>query len=146
MFAENLLVEARARLVIIAEEAPLIEAAALLHTGIDLVVVCSANGLLAGVVTKTDIVGQISRCHRSSCTVPTALVMQHDVLVCRTGERLSDVWDAMKARGIKNVPLLDQDSRPLGVVNARDLLQMLLKESADDEGMMRDYVMGFGYR
>lgn len=146
MFAENLLVEARARLVIIAEEAPLIEAAALLHTGIDLVVVCSANGLLAGVVTKTDIVGQISRCHGSSCTVPTALVMQHDVLVCRTGERLSDVWDAMKARGIKNVPLLDQDSRPLGVVNARDLLQMLLKESADDEGMMRDYVMGFGYR
>ena len=72
--------------------------------------------------------------------------MQHDVLVCRTGERLSDVWDAMKARGIENVPLLDQDSRPLGVVNARDLLQMLLKESADDEGMMRDYVMGFGYR
>ena len=68
MFAENLLVEARARLVIIAEEAPLIEAAALLHTGIDLVVVCSANGLLAGVVTKTDIVGQISRCHGSSCT------------------------------------------------------------------------------
>jgi CBS domain-containing protein len=59
---------------------------------------------------------------------------------------MSDVWAAMKERGIKNVPLLDQDSRPLGVVNARDLLQVLLKESEDDESIMRDYVMGFGYR
>lgn len=52
----------------------------------------------------------------------------------------------MKQRGIKNVPLLDQDSRPVGVVTARDLLQALLTESEVDEGMMRDYVMGFGYR
>jgi CBS domain-containing protein len=146
MFVENLLSEARARLVTIAESASLIQAAALLHTGTDLVMVCHANGVLAGIITKTDVVGQISRCQGSSCTVLTALVMQRDVLVCRTGERLSDVWDTMKERGIKNVPLLDQDSRPLGIVNARDLLQMLLKESADDEAMMRDYVMGFGYR
>jgi CBS domain-containing protein len=146
MFVENLLPEARERLVTLAEGAPLIEAAALLHAGTDLVVICQANGLLAGIITKTDVVGQISRCQGSSCTVPAALVMKRDVLACRAGERMSDVWAAMKDRGIKNVPLLDQDSRPLGVVNARDLLQVLLKESEDDESIMRDYVMGFGYR
>lgn len=53
--AANLLSEARARLVTIAESAPLIQAAALLHTGTDLLAVCHANGGLAGVVTKTDV-------------------------------------------------------------------------------------------
>jgi CBS domain-containing protein len=146
MFVDNLLIEARQRLVTIPENAFLIQVAALLHTGADLVVVCDATGRLAGVITKTDVVEQISRCHGSSCTVATKGAMKRDVLVCRTGERLSDVWEAMKVRGIKNVPLLDPDSRPLGVINARDLLQLLLKESEDDEAVMRDYVMGFGYR
>jgi hypothetical protein len=46
MFVEDLLLEARERLVTIAEDAPLIEAAALLHTGTDLVVACDPDGLL----------------------------------------------------------------------------------------------------
>jgi hypothetical protein len=34
---------------------------------------------------------------------------------------------------------------PLGVLNARDILQVLLQESEDKEAMLRDYVMGIGY-
>jgi CBS domain-containing protein len=146
MFVDDLLPKARGQLVTIAEDAPLIEAARLLHAGTDLLVACDEAGRLAGIITKTDVVGQIGRCLGSSCTAPVALVMIKGALTCRAGERSRDVWEAMKRRGIKNVPLLDPDSRPLGVVNARDLLQLLLKESEDDEGMMRDYVMGFGYR
>jgi CBS domain-containing protein len=146
MFVEDLLPGARERLVTIAEDAPLIEAARLLHAGTDILAVCRTTGVLAGIITKTDVVGQIGRCQGSSCTVPVALVMERDVLVCRSGERSRDVWEAMKGRGIKNVPLLDSGSMPLGVINARDLLQVILQESEDDEGMMRDYIMGFGYR
>jgi CBS domain-containing protein len=51
----------------------------------------------------------------------------------------------MKERGLKNIPVVDQDSRPLGVLYARDILQVLLKESEDEEAMLRDYVMGVGY-
>jgi CBS domain-containing protein len=74
-----------------------------------------------------------------------SLAMTRDVVVCRPGELLQDVWKRMKERKLKNIPVVDQDSRPLGVLHARDILQVLLDESQDEESMLRDYVMGVGY-
>ena len=51
----------------------------------------------------------------------------------------------MKERGLKNVPITDQDSRPVGVLNARDALQALLEEVENEELLLRDYVMCVGY-
>jgi Mg/Co/Ni transporter MgtE len=51
----------------------------------------------------------------------------------------------MKERGLKNIPVVDQDSRPIGVLNARDALEVLLQEAEYGEGLLRDYVMCVGY-
>jgi CBS domain-containing protein len=72
--------------------------------------------------------------------------MSRDLLVCRPGDSLIELWARMKERGFKNVPLVDRDSRPLGIVTARDALQILLAEAENEESLLRDYVMGFGYR
>lgn len=74
-----------------------------------------------------------------------SLVMARNVLLCRAGDRLRDVWAQMKERSLKNIPVVDQDSRPLGVLNARDALQVLLEEVQDEEALLRDYVMSVGY-
>lgn len=145
MFVERLLSAARERLVTIADNAPLIEAARVLRAGTDLVVVCDSAGFLAGVITKTDVVSQISECQGCSCTAAASSVMTRDVVLCRPGDWLQDVWSRMKERGLKNVPVMDQGSRPLGVLNARDALQALLQEVQDEESLLRDYVMGVGY-
>lgn len=145
MLVERLLPGARERLVTIAGNAPLIEAARLLRAGTDLVVVCDSAGFLAGVITKTDVVSQISECQGSSCTAAASSVMTRDVVLCRPGDWLQDVWSRMKERGLKNVPVMDRESRPLGVLNARDALQALLQEVQDEESLLRDYVMGVGY-
>ena len=145
MLIESLLPVARERLVTIADDAPLIQAATLLRPGTDLVVVCGSAGILAGVITKTDVVRQISQCHGAICTTPTSLVMTRDVVFCRPGDWLNEVWSKMKERGLKNVPIADQDSRPVGVLNARDALQLLLKQVVNEESLLRDYVMGVGY-
>jgi len=71
--------------------------------------------------------------------------MTRDVVVCRPGELLQDIWKRMKERKLKNIPVVDKDSRPVGVLHARDILQVLLEESQDDESMLRDYVMRIGY-
>lgn len=123
----------------------MIEAAKLLRAGTDLVVVCDSAGFLAGVITKTDVVGQVSRCQGASCMTAASLVMARNVLLCRAGDRLRDVWAQMKERSLKNIPVVDQDSRPLGVLNARDALQVLLEEVQDEEALLRDYVMSVGY-
>lgn len=146
LVVEQLLSKARGRLVTIAKDAPLIEAAALLRPGIELVIVCDEAGLLAGVITKTDIVNQISHCQGVSCVTAAAIVVTSDVLLCRPPDSLNDVWDRMKKRGLKNVPVVDVENRPLGLLHARDILQVLLSDAEDTEALLQDYVMGVGYR
>jgi CBS domain-containing protein len=72
--------------------------------------------------------------------------MTRDIFFCRLGESLPDLWSAMRGRGIKNVPLVDEAMKPVGVVTAPDVLQALLKDAESEEVLLRDYVMGFGYR
>jgi CBS domain-containing protein len=145
-FVEQLLPAARARLVTIADDASLLEAARLLRAGTDLVVVCGLAGVVVGVVTKTDVVTRISGYQGDIVATPIALVMSADVLLCAPRDLLRDVWSKMKTRGVKNVPIAGADGRPLGVLNARDALGLLLQELTDEECLLRDYVMGVGYR
>ncbi|MDQ6702105.1 MAG: histidine kinase [Pseudomonadota bacterium] len=56
-----------------------------------------------------------------------------------------DVWSILKERGLKNIPVADQDSRPIGVLNARDALEILLEEVEYEELLLREYVMCVGY-
>ena len=145
MYVERLVPMAREKLVTISDDAPLIEAANLLRKGNDLVIACGSAGLVTGVITKTDVVGQMSRCQGVSCTMAASLAMTRDVVVCRPGELLQDVWKRMKEYKLKNIPVVDDDLRAVGVLHARDILQVLLRESEDEESMLRDYVMGIGY-
>ena len=146
MFVEGVLPAARDQLVTIADDAPLIEAAKLLRSGTDLVVVCSSEGLLAGVITKTDVVGQISQCQGASCMVAASVIMTRDVVFCHPGDLLQDVSVRMKERSLKNIPVVDEHSRPTGVLTARAILAVLLHEVEYEEALLMDYVKGVGYR
>jgi CBS domain-containing protein len=71
--------------------------------------------------------------------------MTRTVVLCHPDDLLLDIWSTMRERGLKNIPIVDQDSRPIGVVNARDALEVLLEEAEYEEGLLRDYVMWVGY-
>ncbi len=147
MLAEQMLPRARERLVTISGAAPVKNAAALMakpHT--DLVVVCGEDGRMVGVLTKTDIVGQITRCVGGGCTARVDAIMTRDVVSCRPDEPLQDVWSTMKARGLQRIPVVGQDGKPIGIIYARDALQSLLGAVENDETLMRDYVMNVGYQ
>lgn len=138
---------ARDRLVTISDKAKLVEAAGLLGGGrVDLVVVCEDTGKMVGVVTRTDIVSRISQCSGHACTASVASVMSREVACCRPVETLEMAWRQMKERGYVHIPVVDEDNHPLGTLTARDVLQALLKESEYEEDLLRDYVIGVGYR
>ena len=147
MLVEQMLPLATGRLYTIDDGAPLMNAAALLaEIDTDLVVVRDGGAQLVGVITKTDIVRQIGGCSGAGCTTPAASVMTRSVVVCRPDDRLQDVWSVMKDRRLKNIPVVDRYLRPLGVLNARDTLEVLLEEVEYEEVLLRDYVMCIGYR
>jgi CBS domain-containing protein len=146
MFVNRLLPAAREKLVVISHAASVIDAAELLAPGTDLLAVCGARGSLAGVVTKSDLVRHIGRCRTEAFVVAVSAVMTTDVVVCSPRDWLNDVWSRMKIRGLKNVPIADDNARPIGLLNVRDALQHLLQEVENEEKLLRDYVLNVGYQ
>jgi len=146
MFIEGMLQAAREKLVTIVDNATLIDAAKLLTSGTDLVIVCNIDGALQGVVTKTDVVRQISVCQGATCQCPVSTVMTKDVALCRVSDRLQDVSALMKERHLKNIPVVDGDNRPIGVLTARAILRVLIGDAEFKEAELVDYVKGVGYR
>ncbi|MEO8419350.1 MAG: CBS domain-containing protein [Methylophilaceae bacterium] len=143
MLIRTILPTVKKRLVTINGDAPLIDAARLLggmHT--NLVVVCDPDGLIIGVITKTDVVKQISHCQGCSCTTMVSETMTRDVMSCNVDDNLLDVWHIMKDKGLRQIPVKNTDSKPVGVLYARDALQVLLKEVEYEEILLRNYVMG----
>ena len=135
-----------ARLATVTLQTPLLEAAQQLsQTHIGLVVVCAPDGVMAGIVSKSDIVRQISHCLGSACRTLASELMTTDVICCQPTDLLSDVLALMHRHGLVHVPVLDAHQRPLGVVNARDALRALVAEGEYEQSLLLDYVMGVGY-
>lgn len=146
MSVRAVLPTARTRLVTIDHAAAVVDAAKLLsqmHTS--LLIVCGPEGLMSGVITKADVVRQISVCSGCSCTTMVTDIMTREVITCHPDDRLIDVWEIMKDNALRQIPVSDIDRRPLGLLYANDALQALLKEVEYEEIMLRDYVMGIGY-
>jgi hypothetical protein len=44
------------------------------------------------------------------------------------------------------MPIIDAEARPVGVMEARDALGALMGHASQELSLMRDYIMGAGYR
>ena len=147
MHVAKILPQAREGLVTIGDDAALVEAARRLRgPGASLVVVCDGDGVMRGVVSKTDVVDRISQCAGAGCTRPVASIMTREVVSCRPDATLREVWDVMKARNLKHLPVAGEDGRALGILAARAVVQALVEETEQEEQLLRDYVMCLGYR
>jgi CBS domain-containing protein len=146
MRVETLMPMASKRLVVIKDDTPLPETAKLLlEADTDLLVACNAEKRMTGVISKTDICRLFSQRPESDAATAASAAMTRTVVSCRPGDLLHDVWATMKERKLKDVPILDESSRPIGMLNARDLLEALLEEVEQEEFLLRDYVMSIGH-
>ena len=146
MLVEILLSAAREHLATVGDDASVIQAAKLLGgPHINLAVVCNSDGVMVGVISRRDVVRQTGHCQGSGCTTAVSSVMTREVVACSPRDWLKDVWSIMKNRGLRHIPIVDKDSKPLGIIYARDALQTLLTEVQDEEELLRDYVACAGY-
>ena len=52
----------------------------------------------------------------------------------------------MTAQNLENVPVLDADLRPLGILNIRDAMKVLFEEEEFLEHALVNYISGVGYQ
>lgn len=146
MFVSDIPQAARTKLSLIKASDEVIMAARLLTSGPDILLVRDGDGILCGVVTRTDIVRRMSICQGAACRGLVSSIMSRDVMRCREEDSLHDLSLRMKAGHIKNIPLVDDIDRPIGLLTARAILRTLLGEAEEAEAQMVGYVSGIGYR
>lgn len=146
MLVQHILPTAQHRLAVLSRNASVCEAAKmLLRTSTPLVVVCDDQGFAVGVVSRTDIIKAFSSGSDEAFNTNAGQIMSTPVYSCHIDQTLQSLWTSMGARGLRAAPLLDALARPLGVVYMRDVALALLEEVENEEGLLRDYIMGIGY-
>ena len=147
ILVEHILTDARKRLAVLSREALISEAAGILvNPYTPLIVVCDGQGIVVGVVSKTDILKALISAGVDAVNASTGAVMTNSVFSCQADQTLQRVWTSMNAKSLRCVPVIDDSGRPQGVVHARDLARALLDEVNDEELLLRDYVLGIGYQ
>jgi CBS domain-containing protein len=73
---------------------------------------------MVGVISKADIVREISHCLEHACTAAVSSVTTRNVVACRPQDWLIDVWSKMMARALQCVPVVDTRAKPLGIIYA----------------------------
>jgi CBS domain-containing protein len=137
----------RRRLVTAAIDASLTELARLLSdTPVSLVVVCTRERTMVGIVTRTDVVRKIAQSPAAVGWLRAADAMTRGVVHCRPDDPLHEVLQTMGKHGLVHMPVVNGGAHPVGVVEARDALRALMEHAADQASFLRDYVMGVGYR
>jgi CBS domain-containing protein len=147
LFVRDILERARKRLATLSSEACVCEAAAILaHSTTPLAVVCDDQGIAVGVIARIDLVKALVGAAPDALNTHAEEMMTADIVSCGPGETLQAVWNAINERSLRCAPILDDCRRPLGIVHARDIAGALLEEVTYEELLLRDYVLGIGYR
>jgi signal-transduction protein with cAMP-binding, CBS, and nucleotidyltransferase domain len=112
--------------------------------GTGLIVVCHGTGKAAGVLSKSDLVRHMADPTPAAATVAT--LMTRHFVSCRPEDDVHSTWQLMYRRSLQNIPVLDVDSMPLGVLDIRDAMKALYEQEELQEHMLADYIAGIGYR
>jgi CBS domain-containing protein len=133
-----------ARLMVVAVDEPVRTAAtALSNPHVGILVVCDGDRRAAGVVSKSDLVRHLSTA--GVADAPVAVLMSRNICSCRADDDLYATWQKMAAQSLQNMPVLSPDSRPLGVLDIRDALEVLFEHEEHQERQLINYIAGVGY-
>lgn len=114
-------------------EATIDEAARILaENHIGAVVVTTAAGRIAGILSERDIAVSLPKYGPSLGTAKVSEIMTADVVFCGTETTVNEVLDIMVGNGIRHLPVVGNDEL-IGVVSLRDVVGNWLGSFAGDE-------------
>jgi len=119
-------------------------AVSLARPGIGLVVVCNTGGGAVGVLSKSDLVRHLSA--PTPAAPPVSELMSRSIVSCNPDDDVHAIWQIMAARNLQNIPVVDGDTRPIGILDIRDAIKALFEQEEMQERALANYVTGIGYR
>jgi CBS domain-containing protein len=109
-----------------------------------LALVCDAGGKLLGVVSVIDISRAIGEFAERAPAMAVKVIMTTDFCSCRSQDSVEDALAAMRERGIRHLPIVD-DGLLMGLLHMRAVLEHRFDEADMQAEEMRGYIFGAGY-
>jgi arabinose-5-phosphate isomerase len=94
-------------------------------------------GLLRGLFTDSDLARLFTQRRDDALDRPIAEVMTRDPLTVRAGTRLLDALDVLRTRKISELPVTDDQGRPVGLIDVTDVIGLTPAADADAEPLAR---------
>jgi len=111
--------------VTVSEKTPLRKVAKIMcENKIGSVLIVGSDGKLRGIVTERDITCAASK-ENDVCRMPVWEFMTPDPAVVYETSPISEVIDKFSELGVRHLPVVDKDGKPVGVISIRDVLALL---------------------
>ncbi len=98
------------------------------------VMLLDADGLLCGLFTDSDLARLIEQRRDAALDRSIAEVMTPQPITVPVGTRVSEAADLMCQRKISELPVIDADGRPVGLLDITDLIGWLPRDDSDQVG------------
>jgi CBS domain-containing protein len=107
------------------EKTPLRQVAKIMcENKIGSVLVVGADGKLRGIVTERDITCAAAK-ENDVCEMPVWEFMTPDPAVVYETTPVSEVMERFSELGVRHLPVVDRDGKPVGVISIRDVLALV---------------------
>lgn len=95
------------------------------------VVLTNESGKLCGIFTDSDLARLFENRRDAALDRPISEVMTPDPVTVLLGTRVADAVEIMRQRKISELPVVDQDGAPAGLIDITDLIGLVPKEEAE---------------
>lgn len=89
------------------------------------IMLVDSQGRLEGLFTDSDLVRLFERRDETSFDHPIAKVMTRTPITLRVGQKVRDALALLKDFQVSEIPVLDEEERPVGLVDITDLVELL---------------------
>jgi len=102
------------------------------HVG-DLVVVTDADGkrIPVGIITDRDLVVEVMALKLDPATLTVGEIMGQELVIGHEDDAIFDTLQAMRSKGVRRVPIVDDSGGLLGIVTVDDLIEVFAEELTD---------------
>ena len=109
--------------------------------GVGAMVVQTADGSLAGIVSERDVVRQLHKGGAPMLDWPVERIMTRDVATCAPTDAIEDVLRLMTERRHRHVPVL-VDGKLGGIVSIGDLVKSRIDDLVSTTAHLEHYIAG----
>ena len=120
--------------------ASIAEAVEMLNTRrIGAIVVTTADGKVAGILSERDVVRHLGKDWASLANRPVSDVMTKDVVTMSRRATVAEVMERMTERRIRHLPIVD-NGELVGIVSIGDVVKRKIEETEQEAIALKEYI------